>query len=126
MSAGRPIDLAQHGSQLVEVAAQPSRRAALVELPPITESQPGPRRKLGASAVGSPFVKYKSAALVADDYSSTFTSRAMFKDLSLLLDCANAAGVPLPVSALVQQLVLACPGVGAAELDERLREAAIE
>lgn len=72
---------------------------------------------LGASAVGSPFVKYKSAALIADDYSSTFTSRAMLKDLSLLLDCANAAGVPLPVSALVQQLVQDCISTDMADHD---------
>jgi 3-hydroxyisobutyrate dehydrogenase-like beta-hydroxyacid dehydrogenase len=72
---------------------------------------------LGASAVGSPFVKYKTAALVADDYSSTFTSRAMFKDLSLILECAAAAGVPLPVSALLQQLVLACISTGRGDDD---------
>lgn len=72
---------------------------------------------LGASAVGSPFVKYKSAALVADDYTTTFSSRAMFKDLSLLVECANAAGVPLPVSALVQQLVLGCISTGMGDDD---------
>jgi 3-hydroxyisobutyrate dehydrogenase-like beta-hydroxyacid dehydrogenase len=72
---------------------------------------------LGASAVGSPFVKYKTAALVADDYSTTFSSRGMYKDLSLLLDCANAAGVPLPVSALVQQLVQGCISTGMADDD---------
>jgi 3-hydroxyisobutyrate dehydrogenase-like beta-hydroxyacid dehydrogenase len=72
---------------------------------------------LGASAVGSPFVKYKTAALVADDYSSTFTSRAMFKDLSLILECANAAAVPVPVSALVQQLVLGCISTGMGDDD---------
>jgi 3-hydroxyisobutyrate dehydrogenase-like beta-hydroxyacid dehydrogenase len=72
---------------------------------------------LGASAVGSPFVKYKTAPLVADDYSSTFTSTAMYKDLSLLLECANGAGVPLPVSALVQQLVIGCISTGMGEDD---------
>jgi 3-hydroxyisobutyrate dehydrogenase-like beta-hydroxyacid dehydrogenase len=29
---------------------------------------------MGGSAAGSPFVKYKTDALVADDYTSTFTS----------------------------------------------------
>jgi 3-hydroxyisobutyrate dehydrogenase-like beta-hydroxyacid dehydrogenase len=72
---------------------------------------------MAASAVGSPFVKYKTAALVADDYSPTFSSMAMHKDLSLLLDCANGAGVPLPVSSLVQQLVLGCMSSGMADLD---------
>lgn len=72
---------------------------------------------LGASAVGSPFVKYKTAALVADDYATTFSSRGMFKDLSLVLECANAAGVPLPVSALIQQLVQGCISTGMADDD---------
>ena len=72
---------------------------------------------LGASAVGSPFVKYKTAALVADDYATTFSSRGMFKDLSLVLECANDAGVPLPVSALIQQLVQGCISTGMADDD---------
>jgi 3-hydroxyisobutyrate dehydrogenase-like beta-hydroxyacid dehydrogenase len=72
---------------------------------------------MGASAVGSPFVKYKTAALVADDYSATFTSAAMYKDLALALDAGREAGVPLPVTAVVQQLVQACVSSGMAEQD---------
>jgi 3-hydroxyisobutyrate dehydrogenase-like beta-hydroxyacid dehydrogenase len=67
---------------------------------------------MGASAVGSPFVKYKTAALVADDYSATFTGRAMWKDLSLALAAAHEAGAPLPVTAQVQQLLEGCIGSG--------------
>ena len=72
---------------------------------------------MGASAVGSPFVKYKTAALVADDYSPTFTSAAMYKDLALALEAGHEAGVPLPVTAAVQQLVQGCISSGMAEAD---------
>jgi 3-hydroxyisobutyrate dehydrogenase-like beta-hydroxyacid dehydrogenase len=72
---------------------------------------------MGASAVGSPFVKYKTAALVADDYSTTFSSTAMAKDLSLVLECGEGAGVPLPVSTLVLELVNECIDGGMADID---------
>jgi 3-hydroxyisobutyrate dehydrogenase-like beta-hydroxyacid dehydrogenase len=72
---------------------------------------------MGESAVGSPFVKYKTAAVVAGDYSTTFSSAMMYKDLALVLDCGNAAGVPLPVTACVQQLVRGCMSSGMADLD---------
>jgi 3-hydroxyisobutyrate dehydrogenase-like beta-hydroxyacid dehydrogenase len=72
---------------------------------------------MGGSAVGAPFVQYKSAALVADDYTSTFTARALYKDLALALDCANGADLPLPVTAVVQQLVQGCISQGMGDLD---------
>ena len=72
---------------------------------------------IGASAVGSPLVKYKSAALAAEDYTSTFSARLMHKDLRLVVECANAADVPVPVTALVQQLLQGCIGSGVGELD---------
>src|SRR5260370_39726647 len=69
---------------------------------------------LAASAVGSPFVKYKTGPLLADDYTSTFSTRLMRKDLDLILGAAAAGGVPLPVTANVQQLLQArvSPGPG--------------
>ncbi len=60
---------------------------------------------MGGSAIGSPFVKYKTEALVADDYTSTFTARLLAKDLDLALDCGRTAGVPLPLTAATQELV---------------------
>jgi len=72
---------------------------------------------MGQSAVGSPFVKYKTPALVANDYSTTFSSAMMYKDLALALECANGAGVPLPVAACIQQLVRGCMSSGMADLD---------
>jgi len=72
---------------------------------------------MGASAVGSPFVKYKSAGLIADDYATTFPASGMYKDLALALETGHAAGVPLPATALVQQLLQACMSSGMAALD---------
>jgi 3-hydroxyisobutyrate dehydrogenase-like beta-hydroxyacid dehydrogenase len=72
---------------------------------------------VGGSVMGSPFVKYKTDALVADDYRSTFTTRLLFKDLALAIDAANAAGVPLPLTANTQQLTQACISTGMGDLD---------
>src|SRR3546814_13528149 len=60
---------------------------------------------VGASAVASPFVKYKVGPLLERNYSSTFTTRLMRKDLDLALEAAAGAGVPLPVTGVVQQLL---------------------
>ena len=72
---------------------------------------------VGASAVGSPFVKYKTGPLLADDYTSTFSTRLMRKDLDLILESATAGGAPLPLTANVQQLLQACVSTGLGELD---------
>jgi 3-hydroxyisobutyrate dehydrogenase-like beta-hydroxyacid dehydrogenase len=72
---------------------------------------------MGGSAIGSPFVRYKTDALVADDYASTFTATGLYKDLALALRCANDVQVPLPVTALVQQLVQGCIGQGMGDDD---------
>jgi 3-hydroxyisobutyrate dehydrogenase-like beta-hydroxyacid dehydrogenase len=72
---------------------------------------------IAVSAVGSPFVSYKSAALVADDYASTFTSRLMHKDLSLVRACAEEAGLSMPVTEVVEDLVEDCIEKGMGELD---------
>jgi len=72
---------------------------------------------ISGSAVGSPFVRYKSGPLVAEDYSSTFTTRLMAKDLDLALTSAAQAGVPLPTTALVRQLVQGCISSGMADID---------
>jgi 3-hydroxyisobutyrate dehydrogenase-like beta-hydroxyacid dehydrogenase len=69
------------------------------------------------SAAGSPFVNYKSAPLVADDYTSTFTSRLMQKDLRLIRACAEEVGLPVPLTALVERLVQDCIDQGMGDLD---------
>jgi 3-hydroxyisobutyrate dehydrogenase-like beta-hydroxyacid dehydrogenase len=72
---------------------------------------------MGGSAIGSPFVKYKTAALVADDYTTTFPSTMLYKDLGLALAAGHDEGVPLPVTACVQQLVQGCIASGWADDD---------
>ena len=53
---------------------------------------------MSTSAAGAPFVKYKTDALVRDDYSATFTTALMEKDIDLVLDAADEAGVELPLA----------------------------
>src|SRR5439155_9662500 len=72
---------------------------------------------MGTSAVGSPFVKYKTAPLVADDYTATFTSAMMHKDLSLALDAGEAVAVSLPVTELRRRLLEQCLAAGLGHLD---------
>ena len=62
-------------------------------------------------------MKYKTDALVADDYTSTFTSSLLFKDLALALEAGHRVGAPLPVTALTQQLVQGCMAMGMADDD---------
>ena len=72
---------------------------------------------MAASAVGSPFVKYKTAALVAHDYTSTFSIANMHKDLQMALEAADGTGVSLPATLLVDELLQACIAAGMEETD---------
>jgi 3-hydroxyisobutyrate dehydrogenase len=72
---------------------------------------------IGASAVGSPIVKAKSVELKRRDFTPTFTCVQMQKDLDLILGAGQELGVPMPVTAVVAQLVQACIGTGDAEDD---------
>jgi 3-hydroxyisobutyrate dehydrogenase-like beta-hydroxyacid dehydrogenase len=72
---------------------------------------------MGASAVGSPFVKYKAAALAARDYTTTFSLANMHKDLAMALAAAAQAGVTLPTTAQVDSLVQECIAEGMGEAD---------
>ncbi len=72
---------------------------------------------VGGSVVGSPFVKVKTGALVANNYASTFTTRLMRKDLGMILDLAARAGQPLPVSAEVARLLQVAIDQGMGDLD---------
>jgi 3-hydroxyisobutyrate dehydrogenase-like beta-hydroxyacid dehydrogenase len=72
---------------------------------------------ISGSAVGSPFVRYKSEALIADDYASTFTAELMRKDLELALAAGRAASVPLPLTAATTQLYNGAIAQGMGQLD---------
>ena len=60
---------------------------------------------MGNSAAGAPFVKYKTEPLLRDDYSATFTTNLMEKDIDLVLEAAEAAGVRLPLAGEIKVLV---------------------
>jgi 3-hydroxyisobutyrate dehydrogenase-like beta-hydroxyacid dehydrogenase len=60
---------------------------------------------MGDSAAGAPFVRYKTEPLLRDDYSATFTTSLMEKDVDLVLDAAGVAGVRLPLAAEIKTLV---------------------
>jgi 3-hydroxyisobutyrate dehydrogenase-like beta-hydroxyacid dehydrogenase len=60
---------------------------------------------MGDSAAGAPFVKYKTEPLLHDDYSATFTTTLMEKDVELVLGAAEAAGVRLPLAEEIKTLL---------------------
>jgi 3-hydroxyisobutyrate dehydrogenase-like beta-hydroxyacid dehydrogenase len=62
-------------------------------------------RVMASSAVGAPFVEYKTEPLLRDDYSATFTTALMEKDVELVLDAADKAGVTLPLAHDLKELL---------------------
>jgi 3-hydroxyisobutyrate dehydrogenase-like beta-hydroxyacid dehydrogenase len=62
-------------------------------------------RVMGSSAVGAPFVEYKTEPLLRDDYSATFTTALMEKDIDLVLDVAEGTGVDLPLAHDLKELL---------------------
>ena len=60
---------------------------------------------MGNSAVGAPFVKYKTEPLLRDDYSATFTTSLMEKDIDLALEVADEAGLALPMTRELKELL---------------------
>jgi 3-hydroxyisobutyrate dehydrogenase-like beta-hydroxyacid dehydrogenase len=72
---------------------------------------------VSASAVGSPFVKYKADALVGRQYDATFTTCMLVKDLRLAQGVATTLSVPLPVTDLVAGLAVATCEEGLGDLD---------
>ncbi|MGO8957492.1 MAG: NAD(P)-dependent oxidoreductase [Streptosporangiaceae bacterium] len=69
------------------------------------------------SVMGSTFTRYKSPALVNLDYHATFTSVLLRKDFDLGLAAAREHEVPMPVAALVHQIVQSLVGQGYGEQD---------
>ncbi len=72
---------------------------------------------MGDSAAGAPFVKYKTEPLLRDDYSATFTTALMEKDVDLALDVAEEAGLVLPVTRELKSLLRAAIEAGYADSD---------
>ncbi len=72
---------------------------------------------LGASAVASPILKAKGVQLSQRDFTPTFTVEQMLKDIGLILDAGAASGVPLPQTALTQQLMRSAMAQGDGQQD---------
>jgi 3-hydroxyisobutyrate dehydrogenase-like beta-hydroxyacid dehydrogenase len=86
---------------------------------------------MASSAVGAPFVQYKTEPLLRDDFSATFTTALMEKDIDLILDAAKQAGVELPVAEEMKGLLRATAEAGYADDDFmalflRLRSASLD
>jgi 3-hydroxyisobutyrate dehydrogenase-like beta-hydroxyacid dehydrogenase len=69
------------------------------------------------SAAGAPFVEYKTEPLLRDDFSATFTTALMEKDIELVLDAAKHAGVELPIAREMKALLRATIEAGYADDD---------
>ena len=72
---------------------------------------------MGSSAAGAPFVKYKTEPLLRDDFSATFTTALMEKDIDLVLDAAGEAGVELPLAREMKTHLRAAIDAGYADDD---------
>src|SRR5439155_15678622 len=60
---------------------------------------------INGSVMGSTFSRYKTPAFVNPDFTPTFTGHLLRKDFELGLEAARKLEVPMPVSALVHQIV---------------------
>jgi 3-hydroxyisobutyrate dehydrogenase-like beta-hydroxyacid dehydrogenase len=72
---------------------------------------------MGSSAVGAPFVKYKTEPLLRDDFSATFTTGLMEKDIDLVLAAAEESGVELPLAREMKDHLHAAVEAGFADDD---------
>ncbi len=72
---------------------------------------------MGSSAAGAPFVKYKTEPLLRDDFSATFTTALMEKDIDLVLDAAEDVSVELPLAKQMKTLLRAAIEAGYADDD---------
>ena len=72
---------------------------------------------MGSSAAGAPFVRYKTEPLLREDFSATFTTTLMEKDIDLVLEAADEAGVQLPLAGELKTLLRATVDAGYADYD---------
>lgn len=72
---------------------------------------------IGASVVGSTFIGYKSEPLLRGDYSATFTTSMLLKDVDLVLDLAEETGAELPVATELRSLLDSACEAGHADED---------
>ncbi len=72
---------------------------------------------LNNSAAKSGLVTFKAPFLFKRDFSTNFSVKWMHKDIGLILDSANDLDVPLPLTALTQQIFRAAISKGYGEED---------
>lgn len=72
---------------------------------------------LNDSVMGSTFTRYKTPALVNLDFHPTFTGHLLRKDFEVGLEAGRALDVPLPVTALVHQILIDLVGRGYGDED---------
>jgi 3-hydroxyisobutyrate dehydrogenase-like beta-hydroxyacid dehydrogenase len=67
---------------------------------------------MNRSVLGSTFSAYKTPALVNLEFHPTFTSKLLRKDFDLGLSAARDLEVPMPVAAVVAQIIATLVGAG--------------
>jgi 3-hydroxyisobutyrate dehydrogenase len=72
---------------------------------------------LNKSVMGSTFTKYKTPAFVNLDFTPTFTPLLLRKDFDLGLAAARELEVPMPVAAMVREIVQSMIGSGNVDVD---------
>jgi len=94
---------------------------SLAEITVLAEKAGAPRHAfldfINKSVMGSTFTRYKTPAFVNLDFTPTFTPVLLRKDLDLGLAAARKHDVPMPVAALVREIVQGLIGTGAADRD---------
>jgi 3-hydroxyisobutyrate dehydrogenase-like beta-hydroxyacid dehydrogenase len=94
---------------------------SLAEISVLAEKGGVPRSALldfiNHSVMGSMFTRYKSPAFVNLDWTPTFTTPLLRKDMDLGLSAAKALGVPMPVAQSARELVQQAIDAGHTECD---------
>ncbi|MCE4546075.1 MULTISPECIES: NAD(P)-dependent oxidoreductase [unclassified Caballeronia] len=72
---------------------------------------------IGASAIGSPHLRFKAAALARRDFSASFTVAQMRKDLRLIAEGARTLNAPVLLGATVDQVMACAEASGYGEED---------
>ena len=89
---------------------------SLAELTVLAEKTGVPRHAfldfINKSVMGSAFTRYKTPALVNLDFTPTFTSVLLRKDMDLGLAAARAQDVPMPLAAAAREAIQSLVGNG--------------
>ncbi len=72
---------------------------------------------INSSVMGSVFTQYKTPTLVNLDWTTTFTTALLKKDMDLGLEVARNLGVPVPVTAAAREVIQAHAGYSALRAD---------